>query len=137
MAAAQFDGEAQFVSHPAGKLVKREMARIFGEKAAVAEAELFSRLTNNGVPLDSTAARRILQLAPTNPLRPLGPVPASVVRPEDEPAPGGELSPMPNATDNPRIPTQAQGNPPLTAARIPVPDREPGDEPPPESAPTP
>ncbi len=66
--------------------VTRVAARFFGDKAAVAETEVKARLIRNGVALDSTAAQRILQLAPENPIRHLGPRADSVVKPEDEPA---------------------------------------------------
>ena len=54
-----------------GMIATRMIGDAFAIKAKEAEAELLGRLTNSGVPLDSTAAIRILQLEPKTPLRQL------------------------------------------------------------------
>lgn len=50
----------------------RLLAAKFAGKAAEAEAEVHARLGSMGIPRESPVAARILQLAPTTPLRPLG-----------------------------------------------------------------
>ncbi len=54
----------------------RTAARDYGDRADDAQAEVRARLTENGVAPDSEPGRRILQLRPTTPLRPLPLIPA-------------------------------------------------------------
>jgi hypothetical protein len=71
LASADMHGSAARADSEGSAQGQRILAAALADKAAVAEAEVRGRLTNNGVELDSTAATRILQLYPTAPLRQL------------------------------------------------------------------
>ena len=59
MSSAEFQGAAEPDTSEEMKEANRLMASVLSERAAVGEAEVVSRLTNNGVALDSEPARRI------------------------------------------------------------------------------
>ena len=86
ISSVEFHGAAEQETSEGMREADRLVVSVFTDRAAAAEAEVLSRLTNNGVALDSEPARRILQLGPTTPLRPLDPAPELGVNPVMNPS---------------------------------------------------